>query len=147
LIHVELTVVVDRPVEEVFAYLTDPLTLAEWQPNVVSISQETDGPMGAGTRLREVRRGPFGRTVEAIVEVAEYEENSRFDLRIVSGPLPIDGRNEFRPADGGTRIEFVAEGKLSGPLRLAEPILARALRRQFASDYERLKRSLESRGV
>jgi len=144
LIRVELTVVVDRPVEEVFAYVTDPLTLAEWQPNLVSVTQETDGPMGAGTRLREVRRGPFGRNVEAIVEVAEYEENRRFDLRIVSGPLPIDARNEFRPVDGGTRIDFLAEGKLSRPLRFAEPILARALRRQFAGYYERLKESLES---
>jgi uncharacterized protein YndB with AHSA1/START domain len=147
LIHVELTVVVARPVEEVFAYVTDPAKLAEWQPNVISVSKETDGPMGAGTRLREVRRGPFGRSVEALVEVAEYEENRRFDLRIVSGPLPIDGRNEFRPADGGTRIDFVAEGRISGPLRLAEPILARALRRQFAGYYERLKESLEPRGA
>ena len=144
MIRVELTVVVDRPVEEVFAYVTDPAKLAEWQPNLVSVTQETDGPMGAGTRLREVRRGPFGRNVEAIVEVAEYEENRRFDLRIVSGPLPIDGRNEFRPAGGGTRIDLIAEGKLSGPLRFAEPILAGALRRQFAGYYERLKESLES---
>jgi uncharacterized protein YndB with AHSA1/START domain len=147
LIHVELTVVVDRPVEEVFAYVTDPAKLAEWQPNVISVSKQTDGPMGAGTRLREVRRAPFGRSVEALVEVAEYEENRRFDLRIVSGPLPIDGRNEFRPADGGTRIDFVAEGRISGPLRLAEPILARALRRQFAGYYERLKESLEPGGA
>jgi uncharacterized protein YndB with AHSA1/START domain len=147
LIHVELTVVVDRPVEEVFAYVTDPAKLAEWQPNVISVSKETDGPMGPGTRLREVRRGPFGRSVEALVEVAEYEENRRFDLRIVSGPLPIDGRNEFRPADGGTRIDFVAESRISGPFRLAEPILARALRRQFAGYYERLKQLLEPGGA
>jgi uncharacterized protein YndB with AHSA1/START domain len=147
LIHVELTVVVDRPVEQVFAYVTDPAKLAEWQPNVISVSKETEGPMGAGTRLREVRRGPFGRSVEALVEVAEYEENRRFDLRIVSGPLPIDGRNEFRPADAGTRIDFVAEGRISGPFRLAEPILARALRRQFAGYYERLKELLEPGGA
>jgi carbon monoxide dehydrogenase subunit G len=93
--------VIDRPVEEVFAHVTDPSMLAEWQPNVVSVSKET---------------------------------------------VPIHGDNEFQPADGGTRIRFVAHGELGGALRLAEPILARALRRQFARDYARLKEALEAGG-
>jgi uncharacterized membrane protein len=144
LIRVDLTVQVNRPVEEVFAYLTDPANLAEWQTNVVSVTKETDGPVASGTRFREVRRGPFGRTVAAIVEVSRYEESRRFDLRIVSGPLPIDGRNEFAAVDGATRIEFVAEGELRGALRLVAPVLGRLLRRQFENDYARLKEALES---
>jgi carbon monoxide dehydrogenase subunit G len=143
-IRVEFTLRVDRPVEYVFASVTDPAKLATWQPNLVSVTKETEGPVGVGTRFREVRRGPFGRTVEAIVEVSAYEENRRFDLRIVSGPLPIDGRNRFAPSDDGTRIDFTAKGELGGPLRLAQPILARLLRRQFERDYARLKEALES---
>jgi ligand-binding SRPBCC domain-containing protein len=128
----------------VFAYVTDLEKLAEWQPNVISVTKETEGPMGRGTHLREVRRGPFGRNVEAIVEVAAYEPGRRFDLRIVSGPLPIDGSHEFHPTDGGTRIDFVAEGQPGGVLRIAEPLLARALRRQFVGYYGRLKGRLEA---
>jgi carbon monoxide dehydrogenase subunit G len=142
--RIGLTTVVDRPIEDVFAYVTNPGNLAEWQPNVVSVSNETGGPIGVGTRFREVRRGPLGRTVEALVEVAEYEPPRRFDLRILSGPLPVHAANEFQRADAGTRIEFVAHGELRGILRFAEPILARLLRRQFAADYERLKERLES---
>ena len=144
LIRVDLTVQVSRPVEEVFAYVTDPAKLSEWQINLVSVTKETEGPVRSGTRFREVRRAPFGRTVEAIVEVSAYEENRRFDLRIVSGPLPIDGRNEFTGVDGSTRIEFGAEGELRGALRLARPVLARLLHRQFESDYARLQDALES---
>jgi uncharacterized membrane protein len=144
LIRVDLTVQVNRPVDEVFAYVADPANLGEWQTNLVSVTKETEGPVRSGTRFREVRRAPFGRTAEAIVEVSGYEENRRFDLRIVSGPLPIDGRNEFIAVDGATRIEFVAEGDLRGPLRLAGPVLGRLLHRQFGSDYARLKDALES---
>jgi uncharacterized membrane protein len=144
LIRVDLTVQVNRPVEEVFAYVTDPAKLSEWQTNLVSVTKETEGPVRSGTRFREVRRAPFGRTVEAIVEVSAYEENRRFDLRIVSGPLPIDGRNEFTGMAGATRIEFGAEGELRGALRLARPVLGRLLRRQFERDYARLKDALES---
>jgi uncharacterized membrane protein len=143
-IRVETTVEVNRPVAAVFAYVTDPANLAEWQPNLASVTKLTEGPVGAGTRFKEVRRAPFGRTVEAIVEVSAYEENRRFDLRIVSGPLPIDGENTFAATDGGTRIDFAGHGEPRGPLRLAAPILARLLRRQFESDYARLKQALES---
>ena len=144
MIRIELPVDVARPVHDVFAYVTDVERLAEWQPNVVSVTKETEGPMGRGTRLREVRRGPFGRNVEAIVEVAAYEPDRRFDLRIVSGPLPIDGSHEFHRTDGGTRIDFVAEGRPGGVLRIAEPLLARVLRRQFSGYYERLKNVLDA---
>ena len=142
-LRIDLTVQVNRPVAEVFAYVTDPANLGEWQ-NLVSVTKETEGPVGPGTRFREVRRAPFGRTTEAIVEVSAYEANRRFHLRIVSGPLPIDGRNEFTAVDGATRIEFVAEGELRGALRLAAPVLGRLLRRQFDGDYTRLKDALES---
>lgn len=142
MIRIELTVEVRRPVDEVFAYATDLGKLAAWQPNLLSVTKETAGPMGTGTRLREVRRGPFGRNVEALVEVAEYQENRQFDLRIVSGPLPVDGSHRFQPADGGTRIDFVAEGRARGALRLAEPLLAPILRRQFTSSYRRLEELL-----
>jgi uncharacterized membrane protein len=143
-IRIELPVDVARPVQDVFGYVTDLERLGEWQPNVVSVTKETEGPMGQGTRLREVRRGPFGRNVEAIVEVAAYEPNRRFDLRIVSGPLRIDGSHEFHETDGGTRIDFVAHSQPGGALRLAEPLLARVLKRQFSGYYERLKDVLES---
>jgi hypothetical protein len=96
--------------------------------------------------LREVRRGPFGRNMEAIVEVSAYEPNRRFDLRVASGPLPIDGGHEFHETAAGTRIDFVAQGQPGGPLRLAEPLFARVLKRQFGGYYERLKAVLESRG-
>jgi hypothetical protein len=96
--------------------------------------------------MREVRRGPFGRTVEAIVEVSAYEPDRRFDLRVVSGPLPIDGSHEFHEREGGTLIAFVAQGQPGGALRLAESVLARVLRRQFTGYYKRLTEILESRG-
>jgi len=144
-IRIELPVDVARPVQEVFAYVTDLERLDEWQPNVVSVTKETDGPMGEGTRLREVRRGPFGRNIEAIVEISAYEPNRRFDLRIVSGPLPIDGSHEFHERDGGTRIDFMAQGQPTGVMRLAEPFLRGAMKRQFSGYYERLKSRLESR--
>lgn len=81
--------------------------------------------------------------MEALVEVSEFERNRRFGLRIVSGPAPIDGHHTFTSTDGGTRIDFVAEGRLKGPMRIAQPLLRRVLNRQFKRYYAELKTVLE----
>jgi uncharacterized protein YndB with AHSA1/START domain len=51
---------IERPVGEVFAYVTDPEQLPTWQTNTVSVAREDAGPIGVGSRLREVHRAPGG---------------------------------------------------------------------------------------
>ena len=41
MIRIEIPVDVARPVQEVFAYVTDLERLGEWQPNVVSVTKQT----------------------------------------------------------------------------------------------------------
>jgi uncharacterized membrane protein len=136
---------IDRPVAEVFGFVTDPATLPEWQETTLSVTNETGGPVHAGTRLREVRRAPFGKQVESLVEVAQYEPDRAFSLRVLDGPLKVDGAYRFEGEGGRTQVEFRAEGAVHGPLRLVEPLLKRTLARQFAGYHRRLKEILEAR--
>ncbi len=64
-----------RPAAEVFAYATDPAKLATWQTNTVSAVPDHDGPLGLGTRVREVHRAPGGKQLASLVEVSDYEPN------------------------------------------------------------------------
>lgn len=133
-----LSIDIDRPVEEVFAYVTDTARLHEWQAGVVEVRR--DGPLQAGSRLIEVRQGPGGRRVEQIVEVAAYDPPHVFDLRIVDGPVEVHGDHRFESRDGGTRVEVTAHGRLPGAKRLLRPLLPRVLARH----YRRLKQNLEA---
>jgi uncharacterized protein YndB with AHSA1/START domain len=132
-----------RPVGDVFAYVTDPSRLATWQTNTVSAVQEGNGPLGLGTRLREVHRAG-GRDLESLVEVSDYEPDRTFALHVVEGALPVDARITFAPTGRGTLMRFDAHGQPTGPLRLAEPILRRTLKRQFARHCATLKQLLEA---
>ena len=131
-----------RPVREVFAYAIDPDRLSSWQTNTVSATREDTGPYGLGSRLREVHRAPGGKELESVVEVVEYVPDRVFALEVKEG-TPIHAHISFEPADGGTRMRFRAYGKLSGPTRLMEPLLARTLRKQFAQNVATLKQVLE----
>jgi uncharacterized protein YndB with AHSA1/START domain len=133
---------IERPAHEVFAYATDPGRLATWQTNTVSSELEGAGPMGVGSRLREVHRGPGGKEFPSLVEVAEYEPGRVFALRVLEG-TPVHARMTFEPDGAATRLRFRAHGGLTGPMRLAEPLVGRMLRRQFTEQCATLKRVLE----
>ena len=133
---------IERPVTEVFAYATDPAKLATWQTNTVSAVPEGDGAVRLGSRLREVHRAPGGKELESVVEVSEYEPDRVFALRVIEG-TPVHLRMTFEPAERGTMMRFRAHGQLTGPMRLAEPLVRRTLKRQFAGQCARLKQRLE----
>jgi uncharacterized protein YndB with AHSA1/START domain len=133
---------IERPVAEVFAHTTDPSRLHTWQVNTVSATREDDGAYGVGSRLREVHRAPGGKELASVVEVSEYEPDRAFALHVVEG-TPVDARMTFEPTHDGTLLRFAAHGRLRGPLRLAQPLLQRTLKRQFTKDCARLKQVLE----
>lgn len=132
-----------RPPGEVFAFVTDPAKLALWQTNTVSAVAESDGPIGLGSRIREVHRAPGGKNMASLVEVTEYEPDRVFGMRTIEGP-PIHGRTTLDPSARGTRFRFRVYGQPVGAMRLAEPILKLTLRRSFGRSCATLKRILEA---
>ena len=137
---------IERSPEEVFDYVTDPAKLATWQTNTVSAVREDDGPMRLGSRLREVHSGPGGKKFESVVEVIEHERGRAFALKVVEGDLPVDLRITFEPAGSGTLMWFRGHGQAKGAMRLAQPVLQRVLKRQFASQCATLKQVLQGSG-
>jgi uncharacterized protein YndB with AHSA1/START domain len=133
---------IERPVADVFRYVTDPALLGTWQTNTVSAEVEGGGPLRLGSRLREVHRAPGGKQVPSLVEVTEWEPERRFALEVVEG-TPVHAQMTFEPVGEATVFRFRAHGMLTGALRLAQPLLQIALRRQFRGSCAELKRVLE----
>jgi hypothetical protein len=90
-----------------------------------------------------VHRAPGGKALASLVEVAVYEPACAFSLRVVEG-TPIHADLSFAPAGAGRAFSLRAFGSLGGVMRVAEPLLARGLRKQFAAACARLKAELES---
>jgi carbon monoxide dehydrogenase subunit G len=126
--HARETVRSPRSQAEVFAYLSDFTTTAEWDPGVKEAEQLTDGPVGDGTRIRVVASF-MGRAVELVYEVTEFEPPRRIVLRGEnSTTLSID-EIVVDPEGKGCRVSYDANLTLKGSLRLADPLLALVFRR------------------
>jgi uncharacterized membrane protein len=142
----EHTVVVERPPEEVFRFLTDLSNVPEWQSGAEEV-RASEEPLAVGTTYVEVLKF-LGKRFEATLEVTEYEPGSRFALRTRSGPIPFEVRHRLEPADGGgsTRIHVELEGNPGGLFRLAESLVMRNAQRQMEGDFATLKRMVEAGG-
>lgn len=135
------TVEIARAPEEVFAFISDPAKLSLWQ-DAEEVQQLTDGPVQAGTRLREVHKMLGRRRVE-LTEVVECDPGRVFHIRVIEGP-PVDGRWEFAPTPGGgTRLTLTPIAHLSGRMRIANRAFEQMTALGFRRFHRRLKRALE----
>lgn len=87
--RVEEAIVIDRPPEEVFAYVTTPENDREWVSTAVERQREGEGPIGVGSRIRAVDRF-LGRRIESMLEVTAHEPNTRSEIRL-EGPIRLGG--------------------------------------------------------
>jgi uncharacterized membrane protein len=138
-VRFDLEVKIERPVGAVFAYVTDVRNLPEWQE-----SAEAADWIAQGSRFRE-QRSFLGRRADLEVEVTAFEQNRRFDVRALTGPVRFEIQHRFEPVDGGTLVHVSAEAALGGALRFAAGMAKRQAERQFRADLQRLKDVLERR--
>jgi uncharacterized membrane protein len=143
-IREEHTVVIDRPVEEVFDFATDPNNDSLWQSTTLETEQTSEGVVDVGTTFRNTTKF-LGRRIESTSEISENEPPHKQCIKITSGPIPGSGCYLFESADdGSTRFTQTFEAEVGGFFRLAEPVVGRAIRRQMEADMATLKDLLEA---
>jgi len=141
MIQHEVTIHINRPVEQVFGFLVDAKNLRTWQSNLIENEQLTKEPMSVGTRFREVRRmGP--RQSEIQIEITDFEPNKRFATKTLSQPQ-VTVTYTFEPEDGGTRLTNKFVMSTREDMRLTKPSLAESIKKDTDSDFEKLKHVIE----
>jgi uncharacterized protein YndB with AHSA1/START domain len=94
-IYVEVSVVIDRPVEDVFRiHATEHVrNHPRWDPDM-ELEQITQGPMGVGTVIKRVN-SRSGVPVEGTMEVTGFEPNNSMSMIIKDGPVEMKGASIY----------------------------------------------------
>jgi hypothetical protein len=111
---VETSVVINRPLEACFAYLTDLGKDVEWRREWIEAEKTTDGPHGVGARYR-LTGALLGRRIATVYETIAYEPNRLAAWQAVSGPLPLAFSRAFEGVEGGTRVHDEIRGGPRSP--------------------------------
>lgn len=122
------TFTVDLPIEEAFAFLSDFTNLETWDPSVRDAEQVAgDGP-GIGARVRlGFAAGPA--TVPLTYETTRFDEPTR--VTFATSNAVVQGEDDITLASSGdaTTVRWDARFGFSGPLRLADPLMAPGFQR------------------
>jgi carbon monoxide dehydrogenase subunit G len=143
MIRAETSVVINRPVEDIEAFLNDLQNQAQWVSGHIEVRSRTEGPLRPGYKYTDVRQ-MLGQRLEATVELMELVPKRRRSLKTTEGPISAKATFTFEPVEGGTRVNYTFEGEAKGVFKLADPVLARMIQRQVETDFSNLKDLLEA---
>ena len=138
----QASVRIERPVEEVFAYVSEPENFPRWNSAVQTVRKTSSGEEPVGSTYAMTRQLPGGQA-ENELEITTYERPREFAIRTLSGPTPFVYRYAFSSSDGGTLLELDAEVELPGAAALAGPLARRAVKRGVDGNFATLKGILE----
>ena len=133
-------------VDEAFAFVADFANAAIWDPGVASSERANPGPVAVGARYRlQIRMG--GRLAPMAYEITAFEPGRRVVLTGSGSGVNAVDDIRFDPTPTGTRITYVADIRLQGLRRLAEPF-ARGTFARIASDArDGMQRTLDQRAA
>ena len=142
----EVSTTINRPVEDVFAVVSDPESSPKWSAGSLEATKTSQGPIGVGTTARSVSK-LLGRRIESEMEMIEFEANRRFTTRSTSGPFPIQATVTFEGINGSTRVNATIEAEPGAFFKVAEPLIVSIAKRQFQSDFDNLKDLMEANAL
>lgn len=145
MVTIETDIEINRPSDEVFAFVADQTNAPRWQRDLHEVRRLTDGPLRAGTEHVFVRRFA-GRRLESRNRFTAYEEGRRVAFEFPDGWVSGDASYAVEPlASGRTRLHSRVSLRFPGPTRLATPLLRRVIARDARRDDAALKSLLEAR--
>jgi uncharacterized protein YndB with AHSA1/START domain len=141
----EATVVIDRPIEEVFAFLADGTNDPRFSPRVLEIAKTTDGPPGVGTVYASTVKDA-GMKTKREFRLTEFEAPTKIRWAEVSKNLITapEGGYDLVPEGSGTRVTLynVLEGH--GPGKLIAPLALRSARNGADDFGKAIKAAVEA---
>jgi uncharacterized protein YndB with AHSA1/START domain len=134
---------IDRPIEEVFAYVSDPLNFPRWNSAVRTVRKTSAGQNGVASTYSMERELPSGRAVNEL-EVVAREPPRRFAIRTTAGPTPLVYRYQFSTETGGTVVKLDAEVELPGAAAFLPQLARRLVTKGVNDNFATLKQILEA---
>ncbi|MGI8529075.1 MAG: SRPBCC family protein [Geodermatophilaceae bacterium] len=130
--HAEHTVIVDRPISEVFAFLADGTNEPLWRPEVMSIKHISGS--GLGAQYAQTMKGPGGRTIAGDFRLTRFDEPTRIDFEVTAGPARPTGSYVFRDTGtGSTEVTFRLDLTPKGLMKLMTPMINKQVRVEVAN--------------
>ena len=144
MITVEKSITINKPVAEVFAYVTNGDHSTKWQIGLEATEQEEGSAANTvGSRYTEVRKF-LGQEMRTTLELTAFETNAKWAAKVVKGPVLYEITTTFKSADGDTKMTTRIEGEPTGFFKVAQGMVNAQLGKNLEESGQKLKELLEA---
>lgn len=138
---IERRVTIQRPLFEVFRYISDFRNMPEWQPATLQVSVTAGNPTQVGTMVSLSRRS----WLEFInADVVDYQVNQMISLKGVVGRFPFRRVYRFESSGRETVVSDRIELHTGCLYSWMGPLLSVSLGRQMTAELSTLAQLLEA---
>jgi uncharacterized membrane protein len=140
------TVTIDKPIDEVFAYISDVNNHAAFSPTPFRIDEVSDESFATGAKFASFGNSRQGENHRNDVEVTANEAPNRFALTSLDEDETYINEFKLSDAGGSTTVEKVLDmPKPGGPMGMAFPgIFKSVIAPRIQEGMDKLKTNLES---
>ncbi len=142
MINLDFGVLIDRPMKDVFAFVSNPNNMSKWNSAVVSLEQVSPGAVGVGSKFKTVGE-MMGRRIEGEMQIAAYEPDTKCGFQVNAGPMQVNLMLSFKTVGTGTKVSLNAQGNPGGIFKLAEGVMTGQIKSMMEGNLTRLKDALE----
>lgn len=133
---------IDRPVEEIFAFMMDFRTAPRWRSLVRRMEVVGAGSVREGSKVL-LTMDAMGKTLQLEAEVWRYEPPHRFGMRNTNQGVTGIFEYVLEPDGTGTKVTFTCDIRPHGLMWLTLPLLIPGNRNRYSGQLAALKRAME----
>jgi hypothetical protein len=142
-----LSVFINRPLQDVFDFLSNPANLSKWNSNFASAEWTSSDAPGLGSTYRVLAKMSGGIN-EGLFEITQWDPPQHYGYKSISRlPFPMESIESvvmLAPKGNGTQITFESQFGLVGMLKLAEGMFSKLAAKGDGDNFDTAKRLLEA---
>ena len=132
------------PIDETFSFIADFANSSRWDPGVATSERIDAGPVGLGARYRlGVRMA--GRVAPMEYRITTFEPPARVVLTGEGSNVSAVDDIRFEATSTGTTIDYTADIRLGGWMRLIEPFVGGTFEKIAKDALGGMQRALDER--
>src|SRR5512134_1142653 len=144
MINLEMSTMINRPVSQVFDFMSTPENDFQWQYGTLASARISEGASQRGTAFRSIGH-LMGRRVESTFEVTEYEPNRKYGFKSLSGPWQSYTSYTFEIDKGSTQIDISTQVNAINFFQVDQGVLGKRMKQQLKENLAVLKDLLEAK--
>ena len=138
----ETSIVINRPIEEVWDFASNPFNMPQWNITRLRILQTSPGPIGLGATF-EGRLVLLGVALRRSAAITEWHPPHAYAISGSGAGFRDSFRATFERTAEGTKVVRVNDLEPGTILKLLWPIVGAYFRRLYDAAPQKLKRLLE----